>query len=285
MFAFWPYFLGSILMIAMPLVLGWWIAKKRHVRWGLFFIGMVTFVGSQIFHIPFNWLILQRWQLIPQDTTVLSNLIVLSIFLGLSAGVFEEVARYLTYRFWAKDARSWGAGLMLGAGHGGVESILIGLSVGVNAVVLAAVSQGQLQGIVPSEQMSVVDNQVSAMLAAPVGLVLLGPLERVFALCAHLALSLLVMQVFVRRQIGWLALAILWHAVLDAVAVFSVSTWGPYVTEALIGAVALVSVGIIFWLRTPEPIEPELEPLPPAAPVVPPDGRLSEETLEKSKYS
>lgn len=285
MIAFWPYVLSSVLMIFVPILLGWWIAKKRQVRWGLFFIGMVTFIGSQFLHIPFNWLVLQQWQLVPSDTAVLSNLIILSLFLGLSAGVFEEGARYLTYRFWAKDARSWGSGLMLGAGHGGVESILVGLSVGVNSIALAAISQGQLQGLVPAEQAALVDSQIAAMLAAPLGLVLLGPLERLFALCAHLALSLMVMQVFVRGQIAWLALAILWHTLLNAVGVFAVYTWGPYVTEALIGAMALLSVGIIFWLRTPEPVEPELEPLPPAAPVLPPDGAFSDESLEKSKYS
>ncbi len=285
MIAFWPYVLSSILMIAMPLLLGWWIARTRHASWRLFLIGMVTFIGSQLLHIPFNWLVLQRLQLLPTDTSTLSNLIILALFLGFSAGVFEEGARYLAYRFWATDARSWGAGLMLGAGHGGVESIVVGLSVGVNAVALGAISQGGLQGLVPAEQMSLVNDQIAAMLAAPLSLIMLGPLERAFAISAHLALSLLVMQVFVRRQIGWLFLAILWHALLDAVAVFSVATWSPYITEALVGVIALLSVGIIFWLRTPEPVEPELEPLPPAEPVLPQSGPVSSESLEKSKYS
>jgi len=272
-------------MLLMPLLLGWWIARTRHASWRLFFIGMVTFIGSQLLHIPFNWLVLQKLQLLPTDTAVLSNLIILSLFLGLSAGVFEEGARYLTYRFWATDARSWGAGLMLGAGHGGVESIIIGLSLGVNAVVLAIMSQGGLQGLVPPEQMSLINDQVTAMLAAPLPLIMLGPLERAFAICSHLALSLLVMQVFVRQQIGWLFLAILWHTLLDATAVFASATWSPYVTEALIGLFALASLGIIFWLRTPEPVEPEPVPLPLAAPIVPPDGVGSQESLEKSKYS
>jgi uncharacterized membrane protein YhfC len=81
----------------------------------------VTFVVSQIGHIPFNWLILERWELVPTDTAVLSSLIIFALFLGLSAGVFEEGARYLTYRFWAKEARTWGKGLMLGAGHGALR--------------------------------------------------------------------------------------------------------------------------------------------------------------------
>ena len=64
--------------------------------------------------------------------------IIYAVFLGLSAGVFEETARYLTYRFWAKDARSWSRGLMLGAGHGGSEAILVGALAAVNFVALLA---------------------------------------------------------------------------------------------------------------------------------------------------
>jgi uncharacterized membrane protein YhfC len=285
MIAFGPYFLSAFLMLAMPILAGWWIHKKRRARWGLFFIGMVTFIGSQVLHIPFNWLVLQRWQLLPTDTAVLPNLIIIALFLGLSAGVFEEGARYLTYRFWAKDARTWGTGLMLGAGHGGIESMLLGASLGLNAIILGAMSQGMLQNVVPADQLPLVNSQITAMLNAPFALVMMGWLERLFAITAHLAMSLLVMQVFVRRQIGWLALSILWHTLLNFIAVVASSTWNAYVTEALIGVMALLSLGIIFWLRTPEPVEPEIEPLPPAAPILPHDGVFSGDTLEKSKYS
>ncbi|MBK8985059.1 MAG: YhfC family intramembrane metalloprotease [Chloroflexi bacterium] len=285
MIAFWFYYLSAFLMVAMPLVAGWWIHRKRRASWGLYLIGMVTFIGSQVLHIPFNWLVLQRWELLPTDTAVLANLIILALFLGLSAGVFEEGARYLTYRFWARDARTWGTGLMLGAGHGGIESILVGASVGANAIVLGAMSQGQLPSMVPADQMGLVQTQITAMLDAPFALVMMGALERLFAITAHLAMSLLVMQAFVRRQIGWLGLSILWHTLLNFVAVVAVVTWNVYITEALIGVMALLSLGIIFWLRTPEPVEPELEPLPPPAPIQPHAGPFSDDTLEKSRYT
>ncbi|MCA9978287.1 MAG: hypothetical protein KC413_21150, partial [Anaerolineales bacterium] len=59
-----------------------------------------------------------------------------------------------------------------------------------------------------------------------------------------------------------------------------------YVTELAIGILALLSVGIIFWLRTPEPVEPELEPLPPAiSPLSLREIDVTAESLEKSRYS
>ena len=60
-----------------------------------------------------------------------------------------------------------------------------------------------------------------------------------------------------RKQIRWLWLAVGWHAFLDAMAVISMPTWGVYITELLLGLVALVSLLMIFKLRTPEP-EPEV---------------------------
>lgn len=277
--------LNFSLMIAMPILLGRFLAQRRGVSWRLFAIGAVTFVLSQMLHIPFNWLILQKWQLLPTDTAVPTNLIPLSLFLGLSAGLFEEGARYLTYRFWAKEARSWGKGLMLGAGHGGVEAILLGLLGAINVGALALLQRGMFLSVIPPEQLPLLQEQITAVFATPMPMILLGAAERLFALCVHLALSLLVMQVLVRKQLRWLWLAILWHALLDATAVFAATTWSPVITEALIGVFALLSVGLIFWLRRPEPAEPELEPLPEMPPLKAAGLVETADSLERSKFT
>jgi len=277
-------FLNFLLMLAMPLALGWWIQRRWRPGWRLFGIGAVTFVVSQIFHIPFNWLALQKWQLIPTDTAVLTNLLILSLFLGLSAGVFEEGARYLTYRFWATDARTWAKGMMLGAGHGGIEAILLGAAGLINFVVLLALHQGYLPNLVPPEQMDLVQAQIEEMFGLPLYMGLLGAVERVFALTLHLSLSLLVMQVFVRGKMRWLAAAVLWHALVNATAVFSVTTWDALTTEGLIGIMALISLGIIYWLYQPEPKEPEPQPLPEPTSLETASAPPTQDALERSKY-
>ncbi|HRO24913.1 MAG TPA: YhfC family glutamic-type intramembrane protease, partial [Promineifilum sp.] len=114
------------LMLVIPVVLAIFIHRRTSASWRFFFIGAVTFILSQVLHIPFNWLVGQTG-LLPDSMDTTANLLITAIFLGLSAGVFEETARYLAYRFWARDARSWSRGLMLGAGHGGIESILVGV--------------------------------------------------------------------------------------------------------------------------------------------------------------
>jgi uncharacterized membrane protein YhfC len=243
--------LNAGLMIGLGLALGAWLAKRRKVPWGLFGIGAATFVASQIGHIPFNSLILSRvldglgWA----DMTSTGSLIGASALLGLSAGIFEEGARYLMYRFWAKKARSWDEALMIGAGHGGVEAILLGLLT-VYALVQALALRGvDLATIVPADQVEAARLQLAAYWAAPWYASLLGAVERAFAICLHLSLGVMVMQCFTRREWFWLPLAIGWHALVDGVALVAIQHLGPYWTEALVGVMAIISLGILFALR------------------------------------
>lgn len=282
----WLYGLSYLLMVLMPIAVGAWIHRARGASWKLFLMGAVTFIVSQALHLPFNWLVLQQWQLVPSDTAVLSNLIALAVFGGLSAGVFEEVARYVTYRFWATDARTWGRGLMLGAGHGGVESILLGLLAAFGVVSLwFTVNNAAVMDALPPEQVALVEEQATAVFDVAWYMALLPFVERAITIALHLALSLMVMQVFTRGKLRWLWLAILFHALVDAVAVFAVATWGVLPTEAILIVFGLASLGVIFALREPEP-EPEApEPLPPAAagPIAAP--RVTDEALDDSRYS
>ncbi|VAW43302.1 hypothetical protein MNBD_CHLOROFLEXI01-3560 [hydrothermal vent metagenome] len=273
--------LNFLLMLILPALLGRLVSSWRQVGWRLFGIGAATFILSQIAHIPFNWLILQRLEWID-----LENLVFLALFLGLSAGMFEETARYLVYRYWAKDARSWGKGLMLGVGHGGIEAILIGVSGLINFTVLLGLKNGQFAGIlasVPEDQLYLVDEQINTLFNVPISMALLGATERIFALMFHLSASLLVMQVFVRQQVRWLGAAIVWHTLINAFAVYSISVWGAVPTEIGLGLFGFVSVGLIFWLHKPEPVAPILEPLAALRPLQP--LIASAESLSRSRYS
>jgi len=282
------YFLGTLLMIALPLGLASVLARRRQVDWGLFGMGAATFVGSQLLHIPFN-LLVERAGWLPADLSVIVNLLVVSLFLGLSAGFFEEVARYLTYRFWARDARRWRAGLMLGAGHGGIEAMILGLLALVNTVALFGMRDGYFTALVPAEQFPLAQAQAQALLDGAWYDALLAPAERLFALAAHLSLSLLVMEGFIRgRQGRWLAVAIAWHALLDALVVFTTVRWDIYVAEGVLAVFALACVGIIFLLRRPVQAAnvqaPEPGPAPEPAVIEAVEVELTPEKLEQSRF-
>jgi len=274
--------LNYLLMMALPLLLASMIQRRLRPGWGLFGMGAVTFVAAQALHLPFNNLVL-RSGLVPRDIAVVSNLLILSIFLGLSAGLFEEVARYLTYRFWARAARSWPQGLILGAGHGGIETILLGLLAGINFAVMLVVQRGGLQTALPPETITAVQQQYTAVFELPWYITLFGALERLFALALHLAASLLVMQVLVRGQWRWLLAAIGWHALLNAVVYFVNVQWGVVAAETALGLLSLGSLAIIFALRPPTAV-PHPEPLPAPPPLRPRPADLNDEELERSRY-
>ena len=276
--------LNVVLMIVLPILLAAQIQRWRQPGWGLFGIGAVTFIVSQIFHIPFNGLI-ERSDLLP-DAQQGGGLIIVALFYGFSAGLFEEVARYITFSRWAAKARSWGQGLMLGAGHGGIEAIILGCLGVIQVLNIYLIRSGSVPtDQISADQLALINQQIDSLLALPWYNLILGAVERLFALTCHLALSLLVMQCFVRGQRRWLWLAVGWHAFLDAVAVFGLIRFGPLTTEGLIGLVALLSLGIIFWLRSPEPVEMALEPLPEVGPAGPLNLEITADSLDNSKYN
>lgn len=280
-------FLNPLLMIVLGLAVGVVAAGKQSNAWRYYFVGMATFVLSQVLHIPFNAWVLSGF--LDGLSRSGAELIVFSAALGLSAGVFEEVARYLAYRFAIRDARSWRDGLMFGAGHGGIEAIMLGLLTLYTVMQLVALSgEGApaLQESVPVEDLARVQAQVAVFWSLPWYAVLLGALERLFAILFHLAASLLVLQVFRRGRLFWLLLAVGYHAFLDAAVVYVSAVWGIYWAEAVLAVLALGSLGIIRWLGDEPETPPEGEPAPEPAAELLALGRveLSEEDLDDSRY-
>jgi len=285
-------FLNPLLMIAMPVLLGIWLADRLKAEWRLFGLGMLAFAGSQVLHIPFNARVLspliQRWHLVPVAGS--THLAILAVLLGLSAGVFEETARYLAYGRWLRDNRRWRDGLMLGAGHGGMEAILLGLLSFYSFLQLTALRGTDLAAVLQPGQVESARSALQMYWDLPYYQHLIPALERAAAICVHLGLSLLVLQAFTRRNRLWFVSAVLWHTMVNAVAVFAISTWGVYVAEGLVVIAGLLSVGMLLALRRPaaEEFPAEVE-LPAGQPAVPytataPEG-LDRDKLDKSRYS
>ena len=116
--------LNGLLMILLPIGLGIFLTRRWKMGWRLWFIGAGTFILSQVGHIPFNLLmslLLNRTPLV--ELPPAGQLVFNAAFLGLSAGLFEELFRYGMFRWWARDARSWRTGVLTGAGHGTFDEV------------------------------------------------------------------------------------------------------------------------------------------------------------------
>ncbi len=249
--------LNSLLMLVLPVLLGIWLVRRYKVGWKLFLLGAAGFVVSQIFHIPFNQYVLNPFTtgILEQGETI-GRVLLVALLLGLSAGVFEEVTRFIFYRF-MKNRRQWDEGLMFGAGWGGIESIILGLLAATTIANVYIYQSGLIETIVPAEQLAnnpdaiaAAAQQIEELVNSPPWMFLLGAVERVSALVLHLSLSILVLQVFVRKNIGWLFVAIGWHALVNSVAVFgALQEWDLLLIEAVIAAAAVISFFIIRRLK------------------------------------
>src|SRR5438045_1434083 len=107
-----------LLMIGGPLAVAALFRARQRLPWSMFAAGAVAFVGSQVVHLPLLWLV---GKLLPHP-----QLAVQCVLLGLLAGLCEEPARWLLFRRWLPKAEGYRDGVLVGLGHGGIESMILG---------------------------------------------------------------------------------------------------------------------------------------------------------------
>lgn len=250
------FIIEMIIMIGIPIFLWVFLTKKFNLQMSLVWAGATTFVLSQVVHIPLNHAlgILKGGR-----GVALWPLPAMALVAGLSAGICEEVARYLVLKFWKKDARSWGEGITFGAGHGGIESVILGLLLFATFVNMLILKSGGLERLgLTGENLLKVKQQIEAFWSVPWYDPLLGGFERIFAITMHVAWTLLVLQAIVRRNILWLIYAIFMHTLIDGIAVvMRVKGYSIVSMEAVVFVFALFALWIILKLRMPQesPIE------------------------------
>lgn len=243
--------------ILFPLGLGLWIARRWRVPWKFFGYGALIFLAFQLLtRVP----AVQIAQLLLAGTLQESPWYKYGwfILLALTAGLFEEGGRYLGYRYlWKKEEKNWPRALMYGAGHGGLESMLLvgGLTLlsVINAIVLFRLDPSAL----PPDQALAIHQARETIALTTWWLPLLGALERLMAMAVQVSLSVLVLQVFTRGQFRWWWIALGYHTLVDLVAVL-VGDWlgsalpqwaAALIVEAALLPLALFSLWIIWRLR------------------------------------
>ena len=231
--------------------LGWWLHRRLPVRWATWGWGAAAFVAAQVIHIPVLTVLslgLKQVALSPAAVFWITVLI-----LGGTAGLFEESARYVILRWVDKRARSWDDAVMFGAGHGGIEAILIALYSVVIALVLLTSGDAlvaQTQAVSP-EQAAALASQLAGLRNPHLWAVGLAVWERVIGITTHIALSILVMRAVRTRRIAWLGLAILAHAIMDGMIgiVGRYTNNNIFAVEAVLTALTLVAVYVIVQSR------------------------------------
>jgi uncharacterized membrane protein YhfC len=174
----------------------------------LFLAGLASFGVSQlVLRIPLLKLFYDT------ETYLYASLVipmVMSWIIAFTAGLFEETGRLVFLQFFKKSRLSLSDAVTFGLGHGLMEAGWL-----LTAMVQYIVSNGFSQNMV------------------------LGLLERVFALIIQVSLAILVVMAVNGRRIRWYLLALLLHTVVDGIL--------PYFTSAVVleAALGMESLGIL----------------------------------------
>lgn len=237
------YIISILGMMVLPIILWRIFTRKFRLSWRFVLAGGLTFIASQILHIP---LVLGLNNFM-QSASLLVN----AIILGLLAGIFEETARYILFTFILKKSRSWKEGVLVGLGHGGTEAILVGIFGALTLANMIAYRYIDLSTVpsIPADQLELAKQQVESFWSTQPYMAFVGFFERVFAMCLHVSLSIMVLYSILKRQAIWFWLASLWHAFVDAVAVYVGQSVGVLQTEGLVAIFAAISLWIVFWMR------------------------------------
>ena len=180
--------------------------------------------------------------------TISTNIWMMGIVGGFFAGLFEETGRFVAFKTILRKKRGNDAnGLMYGAGHGGIEAILLLSAPMIVNVVLS------LQYNAGNTAVFGTEGAVQQLIGMPTWYYLVGAVERIAAVTIHISLSVLVWFAAKNSKRFWLyPLAILLHLVVDAVAVIlnglGVNVW--VIEGAVYGmAIAFVLLAILVWKK------------------------------------
>lgn len=207
------------------------LRKKGYPIGKAFCLGMAAFTISQIcLRIPLLQLVLPQmtWY---QDLS--TNPWMYGLFLGFTAGIFEEGARVIFLKIGIKKQLDYSDALSFGLGHGGIEAMLL---VGISCIAT----------------MFALPNDTALAASLSYNALLLGGIERIFALSFHIGATLLIAYGMRNKKTVWYTIiAISLHTLLDAAIiilpqVFRVGTFGLESYLAILSTLVLI-LGICLW--------------------------------------
>jgi uncharacterized membrane protein YhfC len=232
------FIIAVLIEIIVPLIIAVIIARKYKTSWAIFFLGMLLFFVSMI-RVPLNSYVSGIIQSKIPALYVVPGIL---LFASITAGIFEEGVRVLAFGAIIKK-KDYYNGLMYGIGHGGGgESMMfVGLSTLANFIIYRF-----FPGILPEAAIMQLNNTQWYM-------PLVGALERIFAIIIQLALSVLVMNAFIKKRYYFITIAVIIHIVVDFTATYINYRVGTLYSEISVMVFALAGVATIIMLRPKYP--------------------------------
>ncbi len=246
--------ISLILSVAIPAALAIYLYKKYHCSLRPLIVGALTWiVFARILEGFVHQIVLGG----SAGSAIQNNLLYYALYGGAMAAIFEEFGRLIVMKTALKNNFDNDKNaLMYGAGHGGIEMIVIlGLSMITNLMYSSQINNHTLAPIyeavklVPEDQGTAVFESLITLTETAPGLFLLGIAERIPALALHVALSALVWKAVKEEKYGYFILSLAFHFIADFVTVLVAGSLSNILAaEAVIVAVCLILTLVVFLL-------------------------------------
>ena len=260
--------LGAGIFFIVPLVLAivWKVKKKEPVKTIL--TGAVTFfLFAIVLEKPIqNVLVFPQVMGLPDHAAaqyINSRLILWAFIVGLFPGVFEETGRLVAYKTVLKKQKNRETAISYGIGHGGFEVMLILGMTYVSYISLAFMINSGVVGTVIEEARAKAPGSVAQVYTIAEQLavfsggdLLIGIVERIFAVMFHIGASILVFYACKDKTKFWLyPLAIVLHTALDGIAaltmvgVLTIPGWTLEIIVALFGSIVFFGAYFLLYKK------------------------------------
>ena len=241
------YGVSGAIMVLLPVVLLIIWKKKTHAPLMPAIVGAVTFA---VFALGLEQI--PAYLLLMTDTkfahTISNSLWLTYVIGGLLAGIFEETGRFIAYKFILKKYTGKEIAISYGIGHGGFESIFIGISMASYVIMGIIVNSGNISLITAGlngDQLIAALSQIRAVSGQSFGASMIGVMERISTITFHIAMSVIVFRsVQSRKHIALFPLAIFLHALTDFSIVFYAR---GFVSVMVFECLLLVLSAVIFF--------------------------------------
>ena len=251
--------ISLLVCLALPVVLLLIFARK-HKKQGIlsaWLLGAAGFFVTQILiRVPIlTALQTQSWFMDFAN----GHLFLYAFGLAFTAGLFELIGRFVVAKLLVKKDLNFRRSLAAGLGHGGIEAMVItGVAMVNNLAYIAMINAGTFDEVlamtanmgVDVSQLELVKEQ---LLTYPSALFLLGGFERILAMIAHVAMSMLVCYGVAHKKVLPCALVCLAiHTFIDLTAGLSLvlpQNLSYVVIYSILTAVAVASLWILWELH------------------------------------
>ena len=248
-----------ILMIAIPVLffICWRRKHKEQTNIGYLIAGTVGFlVSARVLEAGVHYLCIIAdnpvSRFINRDTAAY-------VLYGIAmAGIFEECGRHIVLKYIMKKNRTPENAVLYGIGHGGIEILAVVLPLIITYLAVAALfSSGNTENAlstlkITEETAAAAIPSVQAAAAFDYAMMAMNVMERLFAMLAHIAFTVIVFYGVVNRRKAFLLMAIVLHMLMDTVPALyqrgAMPLWAVEVWAALWTA-AVVSIAVMLYRK------------------------------------